>query len=185
MYSITARFNQIVFFTSWTLVVLSLLNQGTAYFFKTGKPTVDLKILSADKFQHYKATYYNGGATDWDQVTFKFSLEADFEPVYNWNLKQLFLYVNVHHEHQQKGYESDCVIYDKIISRPDDPSSWSTSSKLVLKNQRAEYPLKDIHKQLRNATVNFEVWIEVMPYVGYIRREKLGDFEYKMPQQYN
>jgi hypothetical protein len=29
--------------------VLSLLNQGTAYFLKTGKPTVDFKILSADK----------------------------------------------------------------------------------------------------------------------------------------
>jgi len=33
--------------------VLSLLNQGAAYFLKTGKATVDFKILSADKLYDF------------------------------------------------------------------------------------------------------------------------------------
>ncbi|KAM3137011.1 hypothetical protein pb186bvf_010924 [Paramecium bursaria] len=182
MYSLTARFNQIVFFTSCTLATLSLLNQLTAWYLMNEQPSANLTIHSTEKFHFIKANHYNGGKTNWDQASFRFSLEADLKPVFTWNLKQLFLFINVRYNAPQT---SECVIYDKIISRPDDPSEWEKASNLALKNQRIEYPLKDSYASLKNQTVTFEVWIEVMPYVGFITKQRIGEFPYKMPEVYS
>ena len=62
-----------------------------------------LVILSRDK-----EIYYSGFLT--------FDLQADLTPLFNWNVKQLFLYLTAEYE-TKNNVVNQVVLWDKIIQR--------------------------------------------------------------------
>eukprot|EP00111_Clytia_hemisphaerica_P000270 TCONS_00000694-protein len=46
----------------------------------------------------------------------KFNLKSDLEPLFNWNVKQLFLYLAAEYETPENGL-NQVVLWDKIIKR--------------------------------------------------------------------
>ncbi|KRX03869.1 hypothetical protein PPERSA_04747 [Pseudocohnilembus persalinus] len=96
--------------------------------------------------------------------------KLDLRSLQNWNLKQLFFYI----EAEWTNPENNIIQND---------NQWEKNSQID-KLSRFEYPLRDVHNQLRGANIKFNVWVEKMPIIGIITREKLHVYEYQMPATY-
>eukprot|EP00828_Plagiopyla_frontata_P042290 TRINITY_DN6263_c0_g1_i3.p5 TRINITY_DN6263_c0_g1~~TRINITY_DN6263_c0_g1_i3.p5 ORF type:complete len:103 (+),score=21.98 TRINITY_DN6263_c0_g1_i3:134-442(+) len=47
-----------------------------------------------------------------------------------------------------------------------------------------EYSLRDLYRNLKGQQVKINLWVEVMPIVGYIYRDKVASFNYTLPNEY-
>lgn len=88
-----------------------------------------------------------------------FDLSADLTPLFQWNTKQVFVYLTAEYDGKKPGYSSRVTYWDKIITSKD-------NAVLDLKNVRAKYSVWDVEKSFRerNATLRLE-W-SIQPYVG-------------------
>lgn len=84
----------------------------------TIKPT-DVQVIKGRP--HYYAR------TREEYATIRFDLDADLSPLFNWNTKQLFVYVTANYPSTKDGGEmSESVIWDMII--PATATPWSLQS---------------------------------------------------------
>jgi len=105
-----------------------------------------------------RSGYYSSRTNEY--ATIKFDLDADLSTLFNWNTKQLFVYITA--TYPGKTYpKNEAVIWDLIIPSKSD-------SILSLKNTRSKYNIHDITGEfnLRNATLEF-FW-NVQPHVGVL-----------------
>jgi len=112
-----------------------------------------------------------------DKADLDFDLDVDFQSEFNWNVKQIFLWVAAEYR-DKAGVMNSVSIWDRIIPSID-------AAKFTLRNEKPEYPLKDYDLRLRGVEVNFTCYWDVQPHVGFIYRRKsymshVGNF----PQQY-
>ncbi|KAF8425588.1 signal peptidase 22kDa subunit [Tirmania nivea] len=115
--------------------------------------------------------YYSSKPTE--QAFIKFDLEADLEPLFHWNTKQIFAYLTA--SYPGRKYEfNDAVVWDIII-----PSK--EKAKLKLRNQRAKYVINDVTNKFReqNATLTFG-W-NVQPHVGALTWNEKGVGTFSFP----
>ncbi|KAG5671844.1 hypothetical protein PVAND_002018 [Polypedilum vanderplanki] len=83
-----------------------------------------------------------------------FDLEADFEALFNWNVKQLFIYVFAEFQ-KSNGVHVNMMIWDRILRRG------STDNWVNLKNVPAKYYLNDL-KYLCSSNLTLSVhWISI------------------------
>lgn len=89
----------------------------------------------------------------------QFDLDADLTPLFNWNTKQVFVYLTAEYPGKSEGSSNKVTYWDKIIKSKDD-------AKLHLVNQRGKYSVWDVEKSFRgrNATVRLE-W-NIQPHIG-------------------
>ena len=80
-------------------------------------------------------------------------------PLFNWNTKQIFIYLTAEYPGKSEGSSNKVTFWDKIITNKEDAN-------LTLTNQRGKYSVWDVEKSFRgrNATVRLE-W-NIQPYVG-------------------
>ncbi|KAK9476014.1 signal peptidase 22 kDa subunit [Lipomyces japonicus] len=92
-----------------------------------------------------------------------FDLSADLSSLFNWNTKQLFVYVAA--TYPGRPYSNKIVVWDTIIRDKQD-------AYISLKNQTADYAIYDVTGKFngRNATLSLE-W-NVQPYVGILTWNK-------------
>lgn len=57
-------------------------------------------------------TEFGAGKKKNDLGFFNFDLEADLAPLFNWNVKQLFLYLTAEYETKQNVWYKNSLIYN-------------------------------------------------------------------------
>lgn len=110
-----------------------------------------------------------------------FDLNADLTPLFNWNTKQVFVYLTAEYPGKTEGAANKVTYWDKIITSRDD-------AKIALKEARAKYSVWDVEKSFRgrNATLRLE-W-NVQPWVGPLlfgktETETTFQFVQKLPKK--
>lgn len=98
----------------------------------------------------------NGKARENSKIVF--DLDADLTKLFNWNTKQVFVYLTAEYP-GKKGGSNKVTYWDKIITSPDD-------AVILVRNQKAKYSVWDVERSFRgrNATLKLE-W-NVQPWVG-------------------
>lgn len=106
-----------------------------------------------------------------------FALKTDLSDLFNWNTKQVFVYLTAEYPGKSDGSLNKVTFWDKIIKSKDD-------AVLDLKGQRSKYSVWDVEKGFRerNATVRLE-W-NIQPHIGPLVFGETGDvasFNFPLP----
>ncbi|KAJ5146405.1 Microsomal signal peptidase subunit (Gp23) [Penicillium bovifimosum] len=112
------------FFTTVALVVSSLAALSVLLFpTDETNASVQLKNVQVVKGRPH---YYSTKREEYAQ--FRFDLDADLSPLFNWNTKQLFVYVYATYSSSDKPDSqvraSEAIIWDTIIPATPSPYSW-------------------------------------------------------------
>ncbi|KAM8842837.1 LOW QUALITY PROTEIN: signal peptidase complex subunit 3 [Synchiropus picturatus] len=99
------------------------------------------------------------GRSDLGFVTF--DLSADISPIFDWNVKQLFIYLSAEYTTKSNSL-NQVVLWDKILLRGDNP-------KLVLRDRKTKYYFFDDGNGLRaNKNVTLTLSWNVVPNAGIL-----------------
>lgn len=96
--------------------------------------------------------------------------------MFNWNVKQLFVYVTAEYESGSHPRNS-VVVWDRVVQN-------ASSAILRLNNAPSKYPLIDHGTGLRGATVALKVNYDVMPITGSLYTSSIGSYRARLPPEY-
>ncbi|KAG2039730.1 signal peptidase 22 kDa subunit, partial [Suillus americanus] len=156
MHSIYTRVNSISAF--WSTCVMFLLGAvALSSFLFNADPKGNLDIVSLKVF-HSKTRRYPFRN---EEVGFvKFNLSADLTPLFNWNTKQLFVYLEAEYTNAQ-GVNNTVVIWDRIVRRKEDAT--------IDVVQKDKYRLRDLSGSFSDVlAAQYSLKYNVMPYVGVL-----------------
>lgn len=108
-----------------------------------------------------------------ENARFKFDLDADLSPLFNWNTKQVFVYLTAEYNTTSKktGTENSnsVVIWDKIIKNKNEVH-------LKLRSQPSKYSVYDIQQVFggNNREVQLSLKWNVQPHVGLLTYGETG-----------
>ncbi|XP_039263142.1 signal peptidase complex subunit 3-like [Styela clava] len=113
-----------------------------------------------------------------DLGSLSFDLKADLTPVFNWNLKQLFLYLLAEYE-TKNNKVNQVVLWDKIIMR-------GQNAKIDLKNMHTLYYFFDDGHGLKgNQNVTITLRWNLVPNAGYLGLVTgTGNHQFAFPKTY-
>lgn len=96
-----------------------------------------------------------------ENARISFDLDVDLTPLFNWNTKQVFVYLAADYDGLRSDVKNSVTFWDMIIPNKKD-------AVLKLKNQRGKYSVWDTSNTLagRNATIKLK-W-NVQPHVGFL-----------------
>ncbi|CAH2300477.1 signal peptidase complex subunit 3 [Pelobates cultripes] len=90
-----------------------------------------------------------------------FDLNADLQPIFDWNVKQLFIYLSAEYSTRSNAL-NQVVLWDKIILRGDNP-------KLSLKEMKSKYFFFDDGNGLKgNRNITLTLSWNVVPNAGIL-----------------
>ena len=118
MHTLWVRLNAVVFFGLTVIVSLAVLTWFST-FNHTGFPTVD--VLRVHKIKSLRSHSKK------DVAVLTFNMTADLSPAFNWNVKQLFVFVVAEYRSKTNPL-NQVVIWDKIIEHPKDAKLHMVSS---------------------------------------------------------
>mmetsp|Transcript_2360 Transcript_2360/g.5590 ORF Transcript_2360/g.5590 Transcript_2360/m.5590 type:complete len:186 (+) Transcript_2360:3-560(+) len=181
MYSWTFRANSIFTFAVTVMGVLAGLNAASV-FFQNPQPTLNkLAVVELQRprgFQHSR----NAGAI------VKFDLDADLEPMWNWNVKLLFLYVTAEFSTATNS-KNQIVLWDHMVKAKEYSHvkhDWDANvPRIHVKGTPFEYPLQDQGKGLwDNTQVTLALNWCVMPVVGPLYRGNMSVPAFMFPRSW-
>lgn len=107
-----------------------------------------------------------------------FDLQADLNPLFNWNVKQLFLYLSAEYA-TPKNAVNQVVLWDKIIQRGE-------NALLNYKSMNTKYYFWDDGNGLKNhQNVTLTLSWNVIPNAGSLPRvQAQGSHSFKFPAEY-
>ncbi|KAF9532527.1 signal peptidase 22kDa subunit [Crepidotus variabilis] len=162
MHSILSRINNASAFLSSCMMAL-LLAISLSSFILTESPTGQVAISSIKVVSSHARRY---SSKKQDLAFVHFNLTADLTPLFHWNTKQLFLYLEAEYENS-KGVKNEVVIWDRIVRRKED-----ANIKFAGKNS---YMFRDISTTFKNsASANYTLKYNIMPYVGLLTYGEAG-----------
>ncbi|KAM9994862.1 hypothetical protein ACTFIY_001026 [Dictyostelium cf. discoideum] len=165
MHSLSQRANTIVCFGGIVLVGVLLLNVFSRAFF-SDHVDVDIKLNEIHRFNTQRNFEYSFISID---------LDANLEPLFNWNTKMLFLYVTAEYRTKQNVL-SQVVVWDHILTE---------KSKANIHEKRlSKYPIIDQGLGLKNNTIKLTFNYNVVPISGILTRHQVGSSEFKFPTTY-
>lgn len=110
MHTVWVRLNAVVFFGLTVIVSLAVLTWFSTIN-HSGFPTVDvLRVASVKSLRSHNKK---------DVAVLTFDLHTDLAPAFNWNVKQLFVFVVAEYRSKTNPL-NQVVIWDKIIEHPKD-----------------------------------------------------------------
>jgi len=90
----------------------------------------------------------------------KFNITADLRPLFNWNTKQLFVYLEAEYTSAQ-GVNNSVVLWDRIVRRKEDAN--------IVQSSRNKYKFRELSQSFKNVSpAEFSLKYNVMPYVGLL-----------------
>jgi len=89
----------------------------------------------------------------------QFDLSADLTPLFNWNTKQIFVYLTAEYPGKSPESSNKVVYWDKIIETKED-------AVLNLKNVKSKYSVWDVEKSFRKRTANVKLEWNIQPWIG-------------------
>lgn len=171
MNNLMNRTNNLVAFTMTTLSVLTFLCFASTFLTNYSEP-VDYNV-KVSKLKLRNLPDYQNSQESFDLGTMRFDLKADFAPVFNWNVKQLFIYLLVEYK-TQKNVKNQIVLWDWIMKRED-------RQLLNLRSEGLKYYFKDDgHGLIGNDNVTLTLHWNVVPNAGQLSLWP-GKGSYKVP----
>ncbi|KRZ12288.1 Signal peptidase complex subunit 3 [Trichinella zimbabwensis] len=156
MHSVLSRLNAAFGFTITALSIVTIFCYLTVAFrdYKTS-----VVISASEPMLTFLPGYTSGVEGDMDLASFKLNLEADFSSMFDWNTKQLFLYLVAEYA-TEKNPVNEVVIWDKILQRGENPV-------VKLKEARLKYFFVDYGQGLAgNQNVSLYLKWNVSPNAG-------------------
>ncbi|RNA25254.1 signal peptidase complex subunit 3-like [Brachionus plicatilis] len=155
MHSLLSRANALFAFTLTVTGVLAFGLFLTTFIYEQNGT---VKINSA-KATVKHLTEFGAGKKKNDIGFFNFDLDADFEPLFNWNVKQLFLYLTAEYT-TPRNKLNEVVLWDKIVLKGD-------NYKLKMRNAKTKYFFWDDGTGLKgNKNVTLYLTWNIIPNVG-------------------
>jgi len=151
MHSFWQRLNAIFFYTLSVLGFLAFAAAGTTYW-HTAEPRVSLSLKKVMLRKIQGAGH--------DQAILSLQIDADLRSVFNWNVKQLFVYVTAEYE-TDANVLNQVVVWDQIISEPQ--HAWIRSSSVANK-----YSLTDQGYGLKSNNVTLVLNWNTVPSTGLL-----------------
>lgn len=111
-----------------------------------------------------------------DQAVLTLDIKADLRGLFQWNAKQLFVFVVAEYESPQHR-TNQVVIFDKIIMHED-------AAVLDLVNMPSKYHLRDKGRGLRGRVVTLKLQVAYHPIIGRISTQTVASSVFRMPTQY-
>ena len=107
-----------------------------------------------------------------------FDLQTDLTPLFNWNVKQLFLYLTAEYQTENNDF-NQVVLWDKIVLRGD-------KAVLDFKNMNTKYYFWDDGNGLRgNKNVTLTLSWNIIPNAGLLPSiNALGSHTFAFPSEY-
>ncbi|KAJ3218092.1 Signal peptidase complex subunit [Dinochytrium kinnereticum] len=115
--------------------------------------------------------YYDYSQPLAELATIHFNMDADMTELFNWNTKQLFVFVVVDYATKTHG-TNQIVIWDNIITSKD-------QARIILKNQKPEYLASDINHRIRGLPANISLHWDIIPHVGMLQLDRKGSQTFK------
>ncbi|KAL6068420.1 Signal peptidase complex subunit 3 [Balamuthia mandrillaris] len=166
MHSVYSRLNSILSYAVFLLSALAVGNMITS-FWLVGEPQVELHINTVTSMM---SRNHN------DYVWLTFDLDADLRPLWNWNTKQLFVFLTAEYK-SAKNEVNQIVLWDRIIQTKED-------SLLHLQKERIEYPLVDQGHHLLGNEVRFYFSWDITPITGILQKASKGEHLLTLPSDY-
>lgn len=175
MHSIWSRANTIFAFSLTILTIITLL-AFISSFFSQKVVKVELSALNPRVKSVSDYSIEEGKS---DMVMMSLNIHADVSPIFNWNVKQLFVYLIAEYS-TMKNIVNQVVIWDKIIRR--------TDPKHVILEHSVNpkyYFLDDGSNLLSHQNVTLVMKWNIVPNAGYLETSQ-GDGLYiaKLPSNY-
>lgn len=171
MHTVWVRVNAVVFFGLSVLLSLALLT-ACSTFFHDGRP--ELTKLALSERNGIKSFRTSQKV---DRAMLSFDLKANLAPAFNWNVKQLFVFVTGEYASETNPL-NQIILWDKIIQRPEDAA-------LNLKKVNVKYGLIDQKQELRGANVTLKLYWDHMPLTGRLYTESDSQSTFVLPQEYS
>ena len=172
MFSLSTRFNVILYNMMAGMCAMGLLNYLDGYFSTHQMKDLSFEMTNLDMFINDK--YINEHA-----AAFQFNLKGDISDLFNWNTNIIFLSVYCEYE-TEPGLRNQIVVWDQRILR-----EATEFYKIDLEDEWVEYYLTDMTKSLKGKEVKVYVRWEQMTTIGpyYNGEELVGTF--KMPAEFH
>lgn len=88
-----------------------------------------------------------------------FDLETDLSKLFNWNTKQIFIYLTAEYNNTKNNVVNEVTFWDKIITDVSD-------SNLSLKNVKSKYSVWDPSENFSGKDLQFKLNWNIQPWVG-------------------
>ncbi|KIY46784.1 signal peptidase 22 kDa subunit [Fistulina hepatica ATCC 64428] len=156
MHSIVSRINNVSAFFTSCMMGLAVAIALSSFLF-TAEPKGDLAILSVKTYPAKARRWHKAN----QELTFvNFNITGDLSPLFHWNTKQLFLYLQAEYG-TATGVKNEVVIWDRIVR-----SKEKAVLDVVGKNK---YPFRELSTSFRNIpAANYTLRYNVMPYLGVL-----------------
>lgn len=165
MFNITQRFQDITGYMSTVacfiaalVSIVSLIQLNLAGY---NEIPGDLTIKNTQNVLRFSRTYGGHSGSGKENVRMKFDLKTDLTPLFNWNTKQVFVYLvglyDGPSDHPEA--ESKVVFWDEIIKD-------EHHAKLNLRNRKTKYSVYDYYSSMQDRNVTVKLEFNVQPWIG-------------------
>lgn len=169
MYSVWTRANAVFFTSLMALAIMCALTSLSTFWHEPAPVVRTLALKKVHSLRNYRDRT--------DRATLSFDLDADLSSVFNWNVKQLFVYVVAEYESASNAHNR-VVVWDKIVQTQE------YAAALRFEDEGVKYFLADQHDQLRGANVTLRLEWDVMPVCGRLFVHSEGASAFAMPGEY-
>lgn len=90
-----------------------------------------------------------------------FDLDADLTSLFNYNTKQVFVYLTAEYPGRTEKSSNKVTYWDKIITSKDDAI-------ISLRNQKSKYSVWDVEKSFRGREAVVRLEWNLQPYIGFL-----------------
>ncbi|KAJ3249248.1 Signal peptidase complex subunit [Chytriomyces hyalinus] len=162
------------FFSSVFFAVLAVVAvTGPILLHSASTPDVKLAMAKASVKMGRIGHYYDSRQPTTEMATLHFDLKADLSPLFNWNTKQLFVFLVA--EYSTPSHVTNQVtLWDDIITSKED-------AVLSYRRKKAEYMFSDISKKISGIEANLTLHWDVMPYVGVLIHDQSAPTKIQLP----
>ncbi|THD19132.1 Signal peptidase complex subunit [Fasciola hepatica] len=175
MYSVLTRCSALLTMTMTILSALMFLCfLSTAFDNPTTVAKIGVNRVAVDRANDFSQTY--DANNDLGMITI--DLESHLDHLFNWNVKQLFVYLTAEYE-TTNNEVNQVVLWDRIIKR-------GSKASLVYRNMNSKYYFWDDGYGLRgNKNVTLRMHWNSIPNVGLLSfKPSQGSFVFAFPDQY-
>ena len=138
-------------------------------------------VIKTLELQTLRSIKSHGGV---DRALLSFNIDADMNPAFHWNVKQLFVYVVASYTTPSKEI-NNVVIWDTIIENID-----TTEQKHIQQtNVFVKYALVDQGNELRGKDVTLKLMWDHMPITGFVYMDEQKNVDksstFTLPSEYS
>ena len=177
MYSLSQRFQTVVNFSvtvSFFVIFFIIGSSHYDYFQKDVGHTVTAEISNIQPALSWRTSRYYGSVNGKpkENLKIKFNLDADLTPLFNWNTKQVFVFLTAEYNNTRTNTVNEVTFWDTIVKSPEE-------AVLSLENVKSKYSVWDVSDRFSERDLKFKLHWSVQPWVGVLMTRQFGTVDDK------